>query len=90
MLTVLFPFSQDPILSPLHSEGSLSTHVEDYRPAVLDDLPVHKLRLAYPMLPAASAANAMRKSSTFSSHSSDSTPTFIHAGWYDASDASVP
>ncbi|KAF9481536.1 hypothetical protein BDN70DRAFT_876184 [Pholiota conissans] len=76
---------------PLHTERDVSPRADDYpSPLSSDEGAVpHKLRLVYPVLHPAAATNSfMPKSTTFSSQNSETTPSFIHAGWDDTSDAS--
>uniref|UniRef100_A0A8H7Y7A8 SET domain-containing protein n=1 Tax=Psilocybe cubensis TaxID=181762 RepID=A0A8H7Y7A8_PSICU len=74
-------------------DSLISSIPETYSPPLSPDdddkLPPPKLRHIYPVLPSASAAsNAfIPKSSHFPSNS-ETKPTFINAGWDDASDAS--
>lgn len=73
---------QDIVLSPLSDDSSVSPFSDD------SAFP-HKLRHTYPVLQPPSASNSyIPKSTAFPSLNSGTTPTFISAGWDDASDAS--
>jgi histone-lysine N-methyltransferase SUV420H len=75
---------QDIVLSPLSDDGYVSPFSDD-------NVFPHKLRHTYPVLqpPSASASNSyIPKSTAFPSLNLGTTPTFISAGWDDASDAS--
>jgi len=71
---------QDIVLSPLSDDGF---------PFSDDSAVAHKLRHTYPVLQPPSSSNSyIPKSTAFPSLNSGTTPTFISAGWDDASDAS--
>lgn len=73
---------QDIVLSPLSDDG-------DVFPFSDDSAVPHKLRHTYPVLQPPSSSNSyIPKSTAFPSLNSGTTPTFISAGWDDASDAS--
>jgi histone-lysine N-methyltransferase SUV420H len=78
---------QDIVLSPLSDDGYTFPFSNDN--TFDDNTFPHKLRHTYPVLQPASASNScIPQSTTFPFLNSGITPSFINAGWDDASDAS--